>query len=108
MSTIDQQKIDQQKKIIISHLLDDDDFERLKEMREDDNIYNNMSYDEFVDWNSKKIDALNMNEMKWLYMLLTYMASEKINLIDMEDCGSWTATAFFYHMDGKLCITHPR
>jgi hypothetical protein len=100
--------IDEQKKTIISHLLDDDDFERLKEMREDDNIYNNMSYDEFVDWNSKKIDALNKNEMNWLYMLLTYMASEKINLIDMEYCEGWTATAFFYDMDGKLCITHPR
>jgi hypothetical protein len=95
------------KKAIMMHILDRDDFERMKSINEGSK-YDKMSYDDFLQWNRFKIDALDKEEISWLSMLIAYISSYEIKLVDMEDCGRWTASAFFYDMDANLCIVHPR
>jgi hypothetical protein len=93
------------KKAIMQYILSEGDYER---MRENKSEYENMSYDDFLLWNTFKIDGLDNDEISCLSNLIKYMSSNKLNLIDMEDCGSWTASAFFYDMNANMCIVHPR
>ena len=89
----------------MQYILKEDDYKR---MSENNSMYEDISYDNFLLWNTFKIDTLDNDGISWLSKLIEYISSNKVNLIDMEDCGSWTASAFFYDMDAKLCIVHPR
>jgi hypothetical protein len=93
------------KKAIMQYILGEGDYKR---MRENNSEYENMSYDDFLLWNTCKIDTLDNDGISWLSKLIEYISSNKVNLIDMEDCGSWTASAFFYDMNANMCIVHPR
>jgi hypothetical protein len=93
------------KKAIMQYILNEDDYKRI---RENNSMYENMSYDDFLLWNNCKIDALDKDEISCLSKLIKYISSNRVNLIDMEDCGSWRASAFFYDMNADMCIVHDR
>jgi hypothetical protein len=81
------------------------DFER---MSEESDVYDDMTYSEFLKWNIYKISQLESNYLKWLSALMKMIRNDHISLMDKEGCVIWNADGFFFDRDGKLCITHGR
>jgi len=81
------------------------DFER---MCEENDMYDDMPYSDFLQWNKDKISQLEPNYRKWLLEFTKMIRSDHITLMDKEGCIAWTADGFFFDTGGKLCITHAR
>jgi hypothetical protein len=81
------------------------DFER---MCDESDMYDDVSYSEFLNWNKHKISELEPNYRKWLVALMKMIRSDHVTLMDKEDCVMWQADGFFFDNNGKLCITHAR
>ena len=79
-----------------------------KRMADEDSMYTDTPYSEFLMWNRAKIGALEPNYRKWLVAFMKMIRSDHIRLMDKEDCVMWDADGFFFDKDGKLCITHTR
>lgn len=94
----------------MSYLPLEDDFERIKEL--DSKAIGGVNafdtYDDFRLFNKKCIQQLSFEDQAWLWGLCRRIDSNSITTMDMEDCGEWTACGFFYNVDKKLCIIHPR
>jgi len=92
---------------IMSYLVDSDSFQRMKDLEcSGVNIF--VTYDDFIIWNKQCLNELPFDEHVWILGLCTRLKSSKICMMDLEDCGIWTADAFFYDKDKKLCVVHPR
>ena len=67
-----------------------------------------LSYDDFVLYNKSCLEELSPKRLKWVWRLCKELDSEKIQMMDLEDCGLWKATCFFYDLNMNLVIVHPR
>jgi hypothetical protein len=91
----------------LTHLVDSDSFERMQDLK-CSGLNNFVSYDDFVIWNKQCIMELPFDDHIWIFGLCNKLKASKIGMMNMEDCGVWTAYAFFYDKEKKLCIVHPR
>jgi hypothetical protein len=77
------------------------DFERMTE-------YSEMTYSEFLKWNTDKISQLDPKYLRWLSALMKMITCDHLTMMDKEDCIIWNADGFFFDTNGKLCLTHSR
>ena len=66
------------------------------------------NYEEFRAWNIKCIEEMSYENKLWLSGLCMRIRNSSVGMMDMEDCGIWVADQFFFDMNKKLCIVHPR
>ena len=92
---------------IMTYLVDSDSFERMQAI-ECSGVNSFVSYDDFVMWNKQCLNELPFDDHVWMLGFCKRLKDCKIGMMDLEDCGIWTADAFFYDNDKKLCIVHPR
>ena len=65
-------------------------------------------YEGFRAWNIKCLGEMTYKEQTWIWELCKRIGSSNLGMMDMEDCGIWTADQFFFDKNKKLCIVHPR
>ena len=68
----------------------------------------NENYAAFRAWNIKCLEEMKYEDQVWVWGLCKRIGSSTIGMMDMEDCGIWTADQFFFDKNKKLCIVHPR
>jgi len=88
----------------MTYLINYNDFERMQDMN--DNMPKEMSYSEFLNWNTECLNKQSKEDLDWIHGLCT--RSRKINLVDLEDCQEWETHGIYFNMKGELCIYHPR
>ena len=65
-------------------------------------------YDEFYNWNKSCLEKMSYEDQIWVWGLCKRLGSSNVGMMDMEDCGIWTADQFFFDKNKKLCVVHPR
>ena len=65
-------------------------------------------YEGFRAWNLKCLEEMSYEDKVWVWGLCKRLGSSSVGMMDMEDCGIWTADQFFFDKNKKLCIVHPR
>ena len=65
-------------------------------------------YEGFRAWNVKCLEEMSDSTRMWVWELCKYLKDYNLGMMDMEDCGIWTADQFFFDKNKKLCIVHPR
>ena len=86
-------------------LVDDMMFDRMECYNKE---YKNTTFQEFHAWNMKCIATLSDDEFYWLGELCKRINQEKINLVDAEHCGEFTACCIYFNKNKTLCIMNPR
>ena len=81
------------------------EYERMQDMNED---YEEMSYEDFIIWNLECLRTITVEDRGYLMWMCKKMRSNKINLVDMESCSSFTANGFYFDKESNLCIINPR
>lgn len=67
-----------------------------------------LSYDDFVLYNKSCLEELSPKRLKWVWRLCKELDSEKIRMMDLEDCNLWKASCLFYDLNKNIVIVHPR
>ena len=91
--------------IYTRHILDEGTFERLRDLNED---YQLLTYEEFYDWNNKCYNELSSDDKTWLQVLIKRIRKGQIKQVDLEDCGEWESEAVYFDLMSNICIMHPR
>ena len=92
---------------IIEHLIDEDDYERMKTIGYK-GINTELNYYEFIQWNVSCLQKLSIEEQSWVFVLCKKISECTIGMMDMEDCSVWKAYGFYYDTEGHLCLVNPR
>ena len=66
------------------------------------------NYEEFRAWNIQCLEEMSDEDQTWVWGLCKRIGCSNLGMMDMEDCGIWTADQFFFDKNKKLCIVHPR
>lgn len=81
------------------------DFERMKHHND---MYVDMQYDEFVEWNEKCFNEVSDDDRPFLENTIKYIASAAISLVDMESCVEFEAAGVYFNTKKSICIFNPR
>jgi len=95
---------------IRAHLIDADDFERMKAMAPE-NVASLDTYEAFVAWNTQCVNMFSANDATWAQTLIglcTLLKTGKLKMVDMESCGEWNASGFYFNASKTLVLVHPR
>jgi hypothetical protein len=95
---------------ILARLVDESDFERIQHF-EPENVAGMDTYAAFVEWNSKCVAEFQADGVAWAQTLLGICAMLKmgtLKMVDMEGCGEWRASGFYFNAKKELVIAHPR
>lgn len=92
--------------VVTKFIINKYDYERMKS--QNDECYDNMSYEEFIAWNVECINELSNDDMAWLAGLCQRIKVGLLKLQDMESCAQFEADGFFFDMRKKLVIINPR
>ena len=65
-------------------------------------------YDVFYNWNKTCLEEMHDEELIWIWGLCNYIKGSHMKMMDLEDCGIWTADQYFFDKNKKLCVVHPR
>lgn len=76
-------------------------FERMSNYNEN---YENISYNEFYQWNIRYINELSAEDYSWIVGLCERIIRNKINLVDEESCVEFSACGIYFDFKGNLCI----
>jgi len=82
-------------------------FERMQDI-ESKGIDEFKDYEEFINWNEKCLEEMSYEDQIWVWGLCKRLMDSMVNIMDMEDCGIWTADQFYFLKNKKICIVHPR
>ena len=93
---------------IMSFCVDDDSYERMFDFKSKGIDTQVENYEEFYNWNKKCVEEMAYEDKLWLNGLCMRLKNSKLGMMDLEDCGIWTADQFFFDKNKKLCIVHPR
>jgi hypothetical protein len=88
-------------------IIEENVYERMIEMRDDNNDMPWDSYDEFYEWNMNCLSE-SPDDVAWLNSLCKRMASSKIQLMDEESCVRMPAYAFYFDNNKNIVIVNPR
>jgi hypothetical protein len=89
-------------------MLDKDDYRRMIQTEECDEIDKNLSYTQFLDWNIKCIDELSDEDKLFLRILCNKISNKNIGQMDLESCVVFTTCSIFFDKNKKLIIVNPR
>lgn len=92
---------------ILTHIVPECYYERMLG-QECKGIDEGENYNDFLAWNNSCVEALTLEDLKWVWGLCQRLNNNKIGMMDMEDCGIWKADAIYYDTDKNLVIVHPR
>ena len=94
---------------IMSYIVAECEYERMID-QSCRGIDTSMSYDNFFLWNKACLEELSYEDLSWVWGLCKRLRlnREIILMMDLEDCGLWTASSIFYDTNKKLVIVHPR
>ena len=76
--------------------------------QECEGIDHSLSYNDFLLYNKECLEELSHKDLKWVWRLCKFMDSGKVGMMDLEGCGMWKASCFFYDLNKELVIVHPR
>lgn len=97
----------EQYQFILSFLVAECEFERMKDM-ECRGIDDSMTYAEFHQWNTLCLSEQAPDYDPWLLRLCERMKDNQICLMDLESCCIFEASGFFFDKNKRLCIINPR
>jgi len=92
---------------VLDYLVAECEWERMVD-QECKAINPSLSYSEFVAYNTTCLEELSPKDLKWVQRLCKRLNSEKVGMMDLECCGIWKASCFFYDLNKELVIVHPR
>ena len=67
-----------------------------------------MTYDDFIDWNESCIAQKSEDYLKWLKNLIDMIKNEDVKIMDEEPCVAVEAYKIYFDMDEKVCIVSSR
>lgn len=70
--------------------------------------FEDMDYDEFLQWNKECICELSNEDDAWLVGLCGRMKNQRIMLQDMESCVQFVADSFYFDRNKNIVIVNPR
>jgi len=76
--------------------------------RDCEGVDDSVRYAEFISWNIQCISELKDGERAFLFDLCQHIKNNKLNLMDLESCLVFEASAIYYDQNKKLCIVNPR
>ena len=91
----------------LNYLVHECEYERMLG-EECDKIDISLSYNDFILYNKSCLEKLSPERLNWVWSLCKELDNEKIGMMDLECCGVWKATCFFYDLYKNLVIVHPR
>jgi hypothetical protein len=65
-------------------------------------------YGAFYNWNKTCLEEMSDSTRTWVWGLCNCLKDSNLGMMDLEDCGIWTADQLFFDKNKKLCIVHPR
>jgi hypothetical protein len=92
---------------ILAYLLEDCEFERMQYMNPK-NVEGIDDYAAFVEWNARCVANLSDEMLAVLTGVCTLLKNDALKMSDMEDCGEWGASGFYFNAKKQLVIVHPR
>jgi len=92
---------------ILTYLLKDYEFERLQDMSPE-NVAGMDDYAAFVAWNARCVADLSDEDRAGLKSVCALLKKGTLKMADMEDCGEWTASGFYFNAKKELVIVHDR
>ena len=92
---------------ILSNLVNKYDFKRMRDL-EPENVAGLDTWEAFVTWNTQCVAGLTEEERVFLKGLCSMLEKSALRMVDMESCGEWRASAFYFNAKKVLCIVHPR
>jgi len=92
---------------ILAHLLEDCEFERMQDMNPK-NVEGMDDYAAFVAWNARCVADLSDDMRAALTGVCALLKKGTLKMADMEDCGEWGASGFYFNAKKQLVIVHPR
>jgi hypothetical protein len=97
--------------IFIKNTFDDYSFDRLKDYNKYNDFgdqYKNMNYTQFINHNKDCINNLSYEKLSFVYLLMQNIKDKFINITDEENFIEWESESFYFNIENKLIITHPR
>lgn len=89
---------------IMSHCIDSNSYGRMFDFK--CNVFED--YEGFMEWNIKCLEEMSHEDQVWMWDLCKRLKDCNIGMMDLEECGIWTADQFFFDKNKKICIVHPR
>lgn len=93
---------------IKNYIIDEYSFDRLIYLENCDIFLRNMDYEQFIRWNERCFNELSNNEKTFIKDLCDHIQLEKIQIMDEENCVSFTSEKIFFDENKKVVITCPR
>jgi hypothetical protein len=93
---------------IMTYCVDADGYGRMFDFK-CEGIYTEVEdYAAFREWNIKCLGEMNYEDQVWVWGLCRRIGGFNVGMMDMDNCGIWTADQFFFDKNKKICIVHPR
>ena len=94
---------------VAKFLCNEGTFERMKDGGPySDGEYDDMTYDQFRQWNMACLHELSGEDHVWLQGLCARMKARQIKVVDEESCAAFTATKVYFNKQKKMCIMNLR
>ena len=71
-------------------------------------INRELSYNEFVRWNTECIRGLTDDDKEWLVGLCKRLKKNTISLMDLESCAVFVGDCIYFDTNKNLVIANPR
>jgi len=92
---------------ILASVVERLDYERMVAL-DCSNMDGAMTYEDFLEWNRICIDKMNNGDRLWTLGLCQRINGNKLRLMDLESCATFTACSIYFGQDSKLCIINGR
>jgi len=74
----------------------------------DNEDFNGMSYEEFLQMNIDHINTLSPEDHAWTLELCKRISKGSIQIMDEESCAKFEASNIYFDMNKRLIIVNPR
>jgi len=93
--------------ILLNTIIDEYTFKRIKDFSYDE-FWNNMNYNDFIEWNKQCINEMYTDDLECIMHLCKLIKNVYIHLVDEESCYEIKASSIYFNKNKKLCIVNPR
>jgi hypothetical protein len=93
---------------IENFLINEDTYQRMLDIGDDDDDFNEMSYEDFYQMNLSHINSLSPADRAWTLELCKRISKGSIQLMDEESCVNFEAGNIYFDKNKRLCIVNPR
>ena len=91
---------------IENFLINEYTYQRMLDNDNDD--FNDMSYEDFYQMNLSHINALSPEDRAWTLELCKRISKGGIQLMDEESCARFGASNIYFDKNKRLCVVNPR